>query len=56
MKTLQKTVVILTVNGILLGMGYVVNAEPVAGGTLDPLSIPKYESPLIVPPDRKSVV
>ena len=50
MKTLQKTVVILTVNGILLGMGYVVNAEPVAGGTLDPLSIPKYESPLIVPP------
>ena len=25
-------------------------AEPVAGGTLDPLSIPKYVTPLVIPP------
>jgi FtsP/CotA-like multicopper oxidase with cupredoxin domain len=29
-------------------------AEPVAGGTLDPLSIPKYVTPLVIPPVMKN--
>lgn len=37
---------------VIIGMFAIrdVCAEPVAGGTLDPTSIPKYESPLIIPP------
>ena len=27
-----------------------VNAVPVPGGTLDPLTIPKYVTPLVIPP------
>jgi hypothetical protein len=30
------------------------SASPVAGGTLDPLSIPKYVTPLVIPPVMKS--
>ena len=50
MHTVTRTAVILACAGILWSIVCVVTAEPIAGGTLDPLSIPKYESPLIVPP------
>ena len=29
------------------------HAQPVAGGTLDPLSVPKYVTPLVIPPVMK---
>jgi FtsP/CotA-like multicopper oxidase with cupredoxin domain len=37
----------------LIGLGATpqnVNAQPVPGGTLDPLTIPKYVTPLVIPP------
>lgn len=40
-----------------LGDGRIVSAQPLAGGTLDPMTIPKYVIPLVIPPEMpKSVV
>ena len=33
-----------------LAWGSVANAQAVPGGTLDPLTIPKYVTPLVIPP------
>lgn len=50
---MQKTVVLtgaLLITPVLAGIQNAM-AVPLPGGTLDPLSIPKYVSPLVVPPE-----
>ncbi len=43
---------------LILGLVLIVNtsaiAEPLAGGTLDPTTIPKYVTPLVIPPVMKN--
>lgn len=48
----RKTMVTLVIALSLLIQGNMqgASAEPVPGGTLDPLSIPKYVTPLVIPP------
>ena len=40
----------------VLGMALTLTAtaQPLPGGTLDPLTIPKYVTPLVIPPVMKS--
>ena len=44
---------VLLLTPIMLGVQNAY-AEPVAGGTLDPESIPKYVTPLVIPPVMKN--
>ncbi|MDX2506295.1 MAG: multicopper oxidase domain-containing protein [Gammaproteobacteria bacterium] len=50
---INKQKVVLACLPILL-CTQVANAVPVAGGTLDPLTIPKYVTPLVIPPVMNS--
>jgi spore coat protein A, manganese oxidase len=47
---------VLMLVSVLCGMPFQVLAAPLPGGSLDPLSIPKYVTPLFIPPVMKQLV
>ena len=51
-KSFLPVVVALGVTG--LGMAGMASADPLPGGTLDPTTIPKYVTPLVIPPVMKN--
>ena len=46
----KKRLSIAALAGAVLMLPHQANAQPLPGGTLDPLTIPKYVTPLIIPP------
>ncbi len=48
---LKKFGVTATLLLLMQGLGQSVSAQPLPGGTLDPTTIPKYVTPLVIPPE-----
>ena len=46
----KKRLSIAALAGAVLMLPHQANAQPLPGGTLDPLTIPKYVTPLVIPP------
>ncbi len=60
LKRMQPSMKVIGAAGLALAMGAAwtalqVLADPLPGGTLDPTSIPKYVTPLVIPPVMNKV-